>query len=103
MRKGRKKKGCGRLIRPGWFRYQIGFQNPQTEKDLESVENMRKFLSALYRGISDPRAGDFMVTENMIESLGTPPRGSFMTEKVCPALLLPHIDMTNHFPLVKGP
>lgn len=65
-------------------RYQIAFNDPQTDKDLEDPENRAKLLKYLYRSSSDPRpVGRFQVTENMLAGIGQNQLGSLFTEKVC--------------------
>ena len=64
------------------FTYQIGFADPQTERDLENEEAIDKFLRALYRGLGDPFTGVFQVKENVLEALGDQPRGKLLTQKV---------------------
>lgn len=64
------------------FTYQIGFADPQTERDLESEEAIGRFLRALYRGIGDTFTGVFQVKENVLEALGDQPRGKLLTQKV---------------------
>lgn len=65
-------------------RYQIAFNDPQTDRDLEDPENQAKLLKFLYRSSSDPRAaGKFQVTENMLAGIGETQLGSLLTEKVC--------------------
>lgn len=65
-------------------RYQIAFNDPQTDKDLEDPENRVKLLKYLYRSSSDPKpVGRFQVTENMLAGIGQNQLGSLFTEKVC--------------------
>lgn len=65
-------------------RYQIAFNNPQTDRDLEDPENRAKLLKFLYRSFSDPKpAGKFQVTENMLAGIEETQLGSILTEKVC--------------------
>lgn len=58
------------------FVYQIGFINPQTEKDLEDSDAIWRFLKATHRGVGDPGNRGLkaiMVRENMMKSLGDQP------------------------------
>lgn len=58
------------------FVYQIGLVNPQTEKDMESEDGIKRFLKALHRGVGDPPPkgmGKLMVRENLLQSLGDQP------------------------------
>lgn len=65
-------------------RYQIGFNDPLTDQDLEDPENRAKLLKFLHRSSSDPRpVGKFQVTENMLAGIGENQLGSMLTEKVC--------------------
>lgn len=65
------------------IRYQIAFNNPQTDQDLEDPGNQAKFLKFLYRSASDPKAlGRFQVTENMLAGIGENQLSSLFTEKV---------------------
>jgi len=55
------------------FRYQIGFQNPQTEKDMETLENIAKFMRAVHRITGDPGTGTMQVEKDLMKSLGDQP------------------------------
>ncbi|RPB02196.1 alpha/beta-hydrolase [Choiromyces venosus 120613-1] len=62
------------------FKYQIAFQDPQTEKDTEAPGKVRQFLNGLHRGRGDER-GELMVDKDIVESIGNPKRSKFMTEE----------------------
>ncbi|KAG0640038.1 Alpha/Beta hydrolase protein [Tuber brumale] len=62
------------------FKYQIAFQDPQTEKDTEAPGKVRQFLKGLHRGVGDERA-KFMVEQDIVESVGDLKRSKFMTEE----------------------
>jgi len=62
------------------FKYQIAFQDPQTEKDTEAPGKIRQFLKGLHRGRGDDRSG-FMVDKDIVESVGDLERSKFMTEE----------------------
>jgi pimeloyl-ACP methyl ester carboxylesterase len=62
------------------FKYQIAFQDPQTEKDTEAPGKIRQFLKGLHRGLGDER-GNFMVDKDIVESVGDLKRSKFMTEE----------------------
>ena len=64
------------------FRYQIAFCDPETERDLESVPEIERFLRCLHRGVGDGNAGSFMVESGMMRSLGDPERSRMLTQKV---------------------
>lgn len=63
------------------FKYQIGFAHPQTEKDLESREATRTFLTALHRTADELDTKALQVTENIVQSMGAPARSSILAEE----------------------
>ncbi|CUS09877.1 unnamed protein product [Tuber aestivum] len=62
------------------FKYQIAFQDPQTEKDTEAPGKVRQFLKGLHRAPGD-EAANLMVEKDIVESVGDLKRGRFMTEE----------------------
>ncbi|KAI5779695.1 Alpha/Beta hydrolase protein [Geopyxis carbonaria] len=52
------------------FVYQIGFADPQTEKDLESNEAIARFLRAVHRIRGDPGTGTLQVRKDIMKNLG---------------------------------
>jgi len=62
------------------FKYQIAFQDPQTEKDLEAPGKIRQFLNGLHRGHGE-EMGEWMVDRDIVESVGNPKRSKFMSEE----------------------
>lgn len=81
---------------PSVVRYQIAFNDPQTDQDLEDPENQAKLLRFLHRSSSDPRpVGEFQVTKDMLAGIGENQLSSMLTEKVCESNFLfqrdPHL------------
>ncbi|RPB08919.1 alpha/beta-hydrolase [Morchella conica CCBAS932] len=59
------------LYHPRSFTYQIAFSDPQTDKDLESEDNRRKFIKFLYRNSKDAKpVGKLQVEKDLISGIG---------------------------------
>jgi len=63
------------------FTYQIAFNDPQTEKDLEGKEAIDRFMRGLHRGLGDTFTGEIQVRKDIVTHIGDQPRGKLLTQK----------------------
>ncbi|EPS38166.1 hypothetical protein H072_8033 [Dactylellina haptotyla CBS 200.50] len=66
------------------FRYQIALADPQTLKDMQEKDAIKRFLKAMYRGIGDgkgSKGGSINVDKDMMASVGDMERGWIVSEE----------------------